>query len=62
MKPKALTADDKLPRGIIITNGTPPIPRMPFWAYSWSAAEEPDDEPCGCGPDTPPGPALASTG
>lgn len=62
MRPKALTPDDKLPRGIIITNGTPRTPRMPFWAYLWSAADDPDDDSRCCGPDGPSGPALASAG
>jgi len=62
MKPKAPTPDDKLPRGIIITSGTPRIPRMPFWAYLWSAADEPDDEPHRIGPDGQSEPALASAG
>jgi hypothetical protein len=62
MKPKALTPDEKQPRGIIITSGTPRVPRMPFWAYLWSAADEPDEEPHRRGPDHPSGPALASTG
>lgn len=61
MKPRALSPDDKLPRGIIITSGSPRIPRMPFWAYLWSAADDPDDEPR-CGPDRPSDPALASAG
>ncbi|MGH7561593.1 MAG: hypothetical protein ACRENB_11320 [Gemmatimonadales bacterium] len=50
--------DDRLPRGIIITSGAPRRARMPFWAYFWSAADEPlddDTRPT----DRPSGPRLA---
>jgi hypothetical protein len=60
MQIKASTPDDKMPRGIIITSGAPRHPRMPFWAYLWSAADEPDEEPHHRSNDRPSGPALAS--
>ena len=58
----ASTPEDKTPRGIIITSGAPRHPRVPFWAYLWSSADDPDEDAHRRGSDRPPGPALASTG
>lgn len=37
--PGAERPDERQPIGIVIRNGGPGGPRVPFWAYLWSAEE-----------------------